>query len=100
MNGGTGTCRAWDGMGRHRDVQGDGAVWGTGTAPRCGSPPCPPSQVKTTLQGMAARETPIAFEELEGTCRTSYGYAKGAGTARLPPAALALALALLCSLLS
>ncbi|KAM6250565.1 LOW QUALITY PROTEIN: dipeptidase 1 [Spheniscus humboldti] len=59
-------------------------------------------EVKMTLQGMAARETPIAFEELEGTCRTRYGYAKGAGTARLPPAALALALALvlLHSLLS
>uniref|UniRef100_A0A8C4U140 Dipeptidase n=1 Tax=Falco tinnunculus TaxID=100819 RepID=A0A8C4U140_FALTI len=52
-----------------------------------------------SLQGTAARETPIAFEELEGTCRTSYGYGNGAGTAQLLPAALALALALLRSLL-
>ncbi|GAB0195392.1 dipeptidase 1 [Grus japonensis] len=57
-------------------------------------------EVKMTMQGTAARETPIAFEELEGTCRTRYGYSNGAGTARLLPAALALALALLHSLLS
>ncbi|XP_075367230.1 dipeptidase 1 [Mycteria americana] len=57
-------------------------------------------EVKTTLQGTAARETPIAFEELEGTCRTRHGYTNGAGTARLPLAAPALALALLRSLLS
>ncbi|KAM9228157.1 dipeptidase 1 [Leptosomus discolor] len=56
-------------------------------------------EVKTTLEDTAAQETPIAFEELEGTCRTRYGY-NGAGTARLPPAALALALPLLRSLLS
>ncbi|XP_061863473.1 dipeptidase 1 [Colius striatus] len=57
--------------------------------------------VKTSLQGTAARETPIAFEELGDTCRTRYGYSdgsNGAGTARLAPAALALAL--LPSLLS
>ncbi|NWW07559.1 DPEP1 Dipeptidase, partial [Oreocharis arfaki] len=42
----------------------------------------------------SALETPIAFEDLEGTCRTRYGYPNGAGTARPPPAALALALAL------
>ncbi|XP_074014077.1 dipeptidase 1 [Numenius arquata] len=57
-------------------------------------------EVKMTLQGTAAQETPIAFEELEGSCRTSYGYTNGAGTTRLPPAALVLALALLLSLLS
>ncbi|XP_050167231.1 LOW QUALITY PROTEIN: dipeptidase 1 [Myiozetetes cayanensis] len=59
-------------------------------------------EVKRTLQGTPAHETPIAFEELDGTCRTSYGYSNGAGTARLPPTALALplALALLLSLLS
>ncbi|KAM6408993.1 dipeptidase 1 [Rhynochetos jubatus] len=56
-------------------------------------------EVKTSLQGTAAHETPIAFEELEGTCRTRYGYGNGAGTARLPLAAPVLALALLCSLL-
>ncbi|XP_075289526.1 dipeptidase 1 [Opisthocomus hoazin] len=55
-------------------------------------------EVKTSLQGTAPHETPIAFEELEGTCRTDYGYANGAGTARLPSAALALVLlrSLLC----
>ncbi|XP_071423397.1 dipeptidase 1 isoform X2 [Pithys albifrons albifrons] len=59
-------------------------------------------EVKRSLQDTAPHETPIAFEELEGTCRTSYGYPNGAGTARLLPAALALplALALLLSLLS
>ncbi|XP_057240186.1 dipeptidase 1 [Malurus melanocephalus] len=51
-------------------------------------------EVKRTLQGTAAHETPIAFEELEGSCRTSYGYPNGAGSARPLPAALALALAL------
>ncbi|XP_074769362.1 dipeptidase 1 [Athene noctua] len=55
-------------------------------------------EVKRRLQGTAPRETPIAFEELEGTCRTSHGYSDGASTARLAPAALALAL--LRSLLS
>ncbi|XP_017671620.1 PREDICTED: dipeptidase 1 [Lepidothrix coronata] len=59
-------------------------------------------EVKGTLQGTPAHETPIAFEELDGTCRTSYGYSSGSGTARLLPAALALplALALRLSLLS
>ncbi|XP_063190933.1 dipeptidase 1 [Chroicocephalus ridibundus] len=57
-------------------------------------------EVKANLQGTAPHETPIAFEELEGSCRTPYGYTDGAGTARLPPAALGLALALLHSLLS
>lgn len=100
VNGGTGMCRAWDGTGEHGDVHsGRGVVWGTGSAPRYGSPPCTPPQVKMTLQGMPAHETPIAFEELEGTCRTPYGY-NGAGTAQLPLAALTLALALLHSLLS
>uniref|UniRef100_A0A8U7MKQ2 Dipeptidase n=1 Tax=Corvus moneduloides TaxID=1196302 RepID=A0A8U7MKQ2_CORMO len=56
-------------------------------------------EVKKSLQGTAALEMPIAFEELEGTCRTSYGYSKGAGTARAPSAALALPLALLLSVL-
>ncbi|XP_068267489.1 dipeptidase 1 [Nyctibius grandis] len=56
-------------------------------------------EVKTALQGTAARETPIAFEALEGTCRTRYGYANRASTAQLPPMALTLALALLRSLL-
>lgn len=58
--------------------------------------------MKESLQDTAAQEIPIAFEELEGTCRTSYGYNKSAGTARHPPAALALALvlALLLSVLS
>ncbi|KAL9839731.1 LOW QUALITY PROTEIN: dipeptidase 1 [Geothlypis trichas] len=51
-------------------------------------------EVKRSLQGTAPHETPIAFEELEGSCRTSYGYSNGAGTARPPPAALALPLAL------
>ncbi|NXA81253.1 DPEP1 Dipeptidase, partial [Thryothorus ludovicianus] len=57
-------------------------------------------EVKRNLQGTAAHETPIAFEELEGSCRTSYGYPNTAGTARRPPAALALALALALPLLS
>ncbi|KAM8983751.1 dipeptidase 1 [Ara ararauna] len=57
-------------------------------------------EVKATLQSMAAHETPIAFEELEGTCRTRYGYTSSAGTARLPLAALVLVLALLHTLLS
>ncbi|XP_009082242.1 PREDICTED: dipeptidase 1 [Acanthisitta chloris] len=56
-------------------------------------------EVKKTLQGTAAHETPIDFKELEGPCRTSYGYPNGTGTARLPPAALVLALALFLSLL-
>lgn len=56
-------------------------------------------QVKKELQGTAPAETPIAFEELEGSCRTSYGYTNGAGTAqRLPPGlVLVLALVLLLS---
>ncbi|PKU31182.1 dipeptidase 1 [Limosa lapponica baueri] len=58
------------------------------------------ADVKMNLQGTAAHETPIAFEELDGSCRTSYGYTNSAGTARLAPAALVLALALLLSLLS
>ncbi|KAM9507246.1 dipeptidase 1 [Guaruba guarouba] len=57
-------------------------------------------EVKATLQSMAAHETPIAFEELEGTCRTRYGYTSSAGTAQLPLAALVLVLALLHTLLS
>ncbi|XP_030811909.1 dipeptidase 1 isoform X4 [Camarhynchus parvulus] len=59
-------------------------------------------EVKRSLQGTAPHETPIAFEELEGSCRTSYGYPSGAGTSRAPPAALAppLALALLLAVLS
>ncbi|XP_063266978.1 dipeptidase 1 isoform X4 [Prinia subflava] len=51
-------------------------------------------RVKRSLQGTAAHETPIAFEELEQQCRTSYGYPNDAGTAQRPPAALALALAM------
>ncbi|NXG24982.1 DPEP1 Dipeptidase, partial [Grallaria varia] len=51
-------------------------------------------EVKRTLQGTGPHETPIAFEELEGTCRTRYGYPSTSGTARLLPAALALPLAL------
>ncbi|KAM7040441.1 dipeptidase 1 [Acridotheres tristis] len=56
-------------------------------------------EVKKELQGTAPAETPIAFEELEGSCRTSYGYTNGAGTAqRLPPGlVLVLALVLLLS---
>ncbi|XP_014729915.1 PREDICTED: dipeptidase 1 [Sturnus vulgaris] len=56
-------------------------------------------KVKKDLQGTAPAEIPIAFEELEGSCRTSYGYTSGAGTAqRLPPGlALVLALVLLLS---
>ncbi|KAF4789221.1 Dipeptidase 1 [Turdus rufiventris] len=50
-------------------------------------------EVKKTLQNTAPYESPIPFEELEGSCRTSYGY-NGAVTARCPPAALALALVL------
>ncbi|XP_016161290.1 PREDICTED: dipeptidase 1-like, partial [Ficedula albicollis] len=45
-------------------------------------------EVKRNLQDTAPHETPIAFEELEGSCRTSYGYSNGAGTAQRPPAAL------------
>lgn len=59
-----------------------------------------PWQVKMDLEAMLAQETPIAFEELEGTCRTRYGYPNGASMAQLTPAALALVLALLHSLLS
>ncbi|XP_066050873.1 dipeptidase 1 [Chamaea fasciata] len=55
-------------------------------------------RVKRSLQGTAALETPIAFEELEGSCRTSYGYTSSAGTARRPRAALALALAVALAL--
>lgn len=52
-----------------------------------------PRQVKKSLQGTAPHETPIAFEELEGpSCRTRFGYPDSAGTARLAPAALVLAL--------
>lgn len=78
-------------------------VWDGGTG-KCGvaGAPCPsqreptlsPRQVKRSLQGTAPHETPIAFEELEGSCRTSYGYSNGAGTARPLPAALVLPLAL------
>ncbi|XP_033928775.1 dipeptidase 1 [Melopsittacus undulatus] len=57
-------------------------------------------EVKANLQSMAPHETPIAFKELEGTCRTSYGYTTSAGTAQLPLAALVLVLALLPPLLS
>ncbi|XP_069724473.1 dipeptidase 1 [Phaenicophaeus curvirostris] len=57
-------------------------------------------EVKTSLRGTAPRETPIAFEELERTCRTSYGYTNIADTAWIPRAGLLLAPALLCSLLS
>ena len=85
-------------MGWHRDMQGDRGCVGHRDSPLL-QPTLSPSQVKMSLQGTAARETPIAFEELEGTCRTSYGYGNGAGTAQLLPAALALALALLRSLL-
>lgn len=104
--GGTGARRAGD-EGGHGDVQGSG--W-HGDVRRDRRPPSlpwplaarahpvPPSQVKRSLQGMAAHETPIAFEALEGTCRTRYGYTNGASTSRLPLAALALAL--LHSLLS
>ncbi|XP_056356610.1 dipeptidase 1 [Oenanthe melanoleuca] len=51
-------------------------------------------EVKRSLQDTPPHETPIAFEELEGSCRTSYGYSNGAGAAQRPPAALALLLAL------
>lgn len=86
-----------------------GHAWGAvGWQGLCGDGHCPsrweptlsPRQVKRSLQGTAAHETPIAFTELEGTCRTSYGYPQNAGTARAPPAALAPALALLALLLS
>lgn len=96
---GHGEHQAWGHMGQkrtvgHRDVWGHGVAeghtgqvdeWGTGTVPM---------QVKVALQGTAPHETPIAIEELEGTCRTFYGYSStsGAGTAQLAPAALALAL--------
>lgn len=58
---------------------------GTGTVPM---------QVKVALQGTAPLETPIATEELEGTCRTFYGYSStsGASTRQLAPATLALVL--------
>ncbi|KAL2300089.1 hypothetical protein Nmel_012049 [Mimus melanotis] len=56
-------------------------------------------EVKESLQGTAPHETPIAFDELEGSCRTSYGYTTGAGTAQRPLAALALALVLALVLL-
>lgn len=83
-------------------MQGDGGCVGHRDCPSLQEPTLSPSQVKATLQSMAAHETPIAFEELEGTCRTRYGYTNSAGTARLPPAALVLVLvlALLHSLLS
>ncbi|XP_017596831.1 PREDICTED: LOW QUALITY PROTEIN: dipeptidase 1 [Corvus brachyrhynchos] len=38
---------------------------------------------KKSLQGTAALEMPIAFEELEGTCRTSYGYSKATTAAAI-----------------
>lgn len=63
------------------------------TDPSQQDPTLSPRQVKASLQGTAADETPIAFEEVQGPCRTSYGYTKNAGTARRPPPALALALA-------
>lgn len=89
----------WD-TGRHRDTWcewhrkaqgGRGSVW-MGTA-ILSQPTLSPRQVKKSLQNTAPYESPIAFEELEGSCRTSYGY-NGAVTARRPPAALALALVL------
>ncbi|XP_064884810.1 dipeptidase 1 [Columba livia] len=51
-------------------------------------------EVKVALQGTAPLETPIATEELEGTCRTFYGYSStsGASTGQLAPATLALVL--------
>ncbi|XP_032925880.1 dipeptidase 1-like [Catharus ustulatus] len=51
-------------------------------------------RVKTDLQNTAPYESPIALEELEGSCRTNYGYSTDAGTAQRPSAALALALVL------
>ncbi|XP_040427706.1 dipeptidase 1 isoform X2 [Cygnus olor] len=59
-------------------------------------------EVKMSLQGTAPHEEPIAFKELAGECRTSYGYSdtSGAGPAPLLPAALVLALPLLSTLLS
>ncbi|XP_066860411.1 dipeptidase 1 isoform X1 [Anser cygnoides] len=59
-------------------------------------------EVKMSLQGTAPHEEPIAFKELAGACRTSYGYSdtSGAGPAPLLPAALLLALPLLSTLLS
>ncbi|XP_067158958.1 dipeptidase 1 [Apteryx mantelli] len=52
-------------------------------------------ETKAALRGSAAHEEPIAFEELQGACRTSYGYANGAGPARRLPLPLALLLLLL-----
>lgn len=93
--GGTGThgapCvgMAW----WHRKAQGGrGSVW-MGTA-ILSQPTLSPRQVKTDLQNTAPYESPIALEELEGSCRTNYGYSTDAGTAQRPSAALALALVL------
>lgn len=83
-----GWCRVAQGSAGWQGLCGDGHC------PSQQEPTVSPRQVKRSLQGTAAYEIPIAFEELEGTCRTSYGYPKGAGTARAPPAALALALVL------
>ncbi|XP_030313407.1 dipeptidase 1 isoform X2 [Calypte anna] len=41
-------------------------------------------EVKMSLRDTAAQDSPIPFEQLDGTCRTRYGYASGAGTARIP----------------
>lgn len=58
--------------------------------------------MKESLQGTLPLEEPIALEELEGECRTSYGYATTTTDASpaLPlPAALVLLLPLLNTLL-
>uniref|UniRef100_A0A8C3UXD8 Dipeptidase n=1 Tax=Catharus ustulatus TaxID=91951 RepID=A0A8C3UXD8_CATUS len=49
---------------------------------------------RVTQANTAPYESPIALEELEGSCRTNYGYSTDAGTAQRPSAALALALVL------
>uniref|UniRef100_A0A8V0XVJ1 Dipeptidase n=1 Tax=Gallus gallus TaxID=9031 RepID=A0A8V0XVJ1_CHICK len=59
--------------------------------------------VKASLQGTLPLEEPIALEQLEGQCRTSYGYTTSTTTDASPalplPAALVLALPLLSTLL-
>lgn len=59
--------------------------------------------MKESLQGTLPLEEPIALEELEGECRTSYGYATTTTTDASPalplPAALVLLLPLLNTLL-
>lgn len=94
----------------HKAAQGHAGQHREGAAGRCGTrgPPLTagtrpvPPQVKMSLQGTAPHEEPIAFKELAGACRTSYGYSdtSGAGPAPLLPAALLLALPLLSTLLS